>query len=570
MPHPRPAFNTTLSRWPLGAALTLASWALVQGGDLSGSVKERATDLGVPRAIVMVTDATTGLIAGSGATDEQGHYSVTVPGSGRYHLRASKLGYVPAPVAVSEGTGDRAVDFALSREPWLLAQPDRKPVLDWETGAGKSYLIPALEIPTFLFLLNFYDRKASPDLMENGKRVYGTNLTTLKNHALHGPWGIDTDAFAMNQFNHPYSGTVYYGFARSAGLSYWESLLYTSGGSLLWELGGETTNPSYNDQIATGIGGSFFGEALFRMSSMVLEGDGTPPGFWRKFGATLLAPSASINRFAFGERFKPIFPSHDPALFWRLRLGDSPHTDFNDQGTRTTISRHEATADYSLVYGLPGKSGYAYDRPFDYFQFDLTSLGSRSNPVDTIQIRGLLLGTDYELGDSYKAIWGLYGGYDYISPRIFRVSSTSISVGTTFQWMPTPAFVIQGSALGGIGYAAAGSVSQVGERDYHYGVAPQGLVALRVILGDWAMLDLTGRRFFLTGMGGDDPGGREAIDRLNLGLTLRVYSRHALGIQYVASSRDARYPNRPGSHQTVGTIAIVYNLLGTTGFGVVK
>jgi hypothetical protein len=46
---------------------------------------------------------------------------------------------------------------------------------------------------------------------------------------------------------------------------------------------GETTNPSINDQIANGIGGTFFGETLFRMASLVLEGDGEKPGLWREW-----------------------------------------------------------------------------------------------------------------------------------------------------------------------------------------------------------------------------------------------------------------------------------------------
>jgi len=94
----------------------------------------------------------------------------------------------------------------------------------------------------------------------------------------------------------------------------------------------------------------------------------------------------------------------------------------------------------------------------------------------------------------------------------------------------------------------------VGERDYHYGVAPQGLVGLRLILGDRAMLDLTGRAYHLTGMGGADPGGRETIERLNMGFTVRVYGRHALGLNYIASVRDAQYPDRADSHQSIGTI----------------
>jgi hypothetical protein len=54
---------------------------------------------------------------------------------------------------------------------------------------------------------------------------------------------IDKDPFSINQIGHPYQGSVYYGFARSGGLSYWESLLYTLACSFLWETYGETTAP---------------------------------------------------------------------------------------------------------------------------------------------------------------------------------------------------------------------------------------------------------------------------------------------------------------------------------------
>ena len=109
----------------------------------------------------------------------------------------------------------------------------------------------------------------------------------------------------------------------------------------------------------------------------------------------------------------------------------------------------------------------------------------------------------------------------------------------------------------------------MGERDFHYGVAPRGLLALRLILADRAMFDLTGRAYYLTGVGGDDPGGREAIDRLNAGFHVRIFGPHAFGIQYIASLRDARYPDRAPSHQTTGTVSLVYTLLGTNRFGAV-
>jgi hypothetical protein len=305
------------------------------------------------------------------------------------------------------------------------------------------------------------------------------------------------------------------------------------------------------------------------MSSLLLEGGGDNPGFLRKLGATLISPSAGVNRVAFGDRFKSVFPSHGPATFWRVRIGASLNTNLNNQGSFSANKKVEATADFSLAYGLPGKPGYNHTRPFDYFQFESTSLGNSKNPFDEIMIRGFLLGKDYKAGNSYRGIWGLYGGYDYLSPHIFRISSIHVSLGTTYQWSPSRTVALQGSAIGGVGYAAAGNVTQVGERDYHYGIAPRGLIALRLILGDRVMIDSTARAYYLTGIGGEDPGGRELIERMNAGFHFRILGPHALGIQYIASSRDARYPNWATSHQTTGTVSLVYTLLGDTRFGAV-
>ncbi|MCX5827778.1 MAG: DUF3943 domain-containing protein [Deltaproteobacteria bacterium] len=441
------------------------------------------------------------------------------------------------------------------------------PALSWETGAGKSYLIPALEIPAFIILLNGVDRLAYPNDVEQGKKVYDTNLSTFWDHVVHGPWGFDQDNFAMNQLLHPYQGSIYYGLARSAGLSFWESSAYTFAGSFLWETAGETTSPSFNDQIASGIAGSLLGEPLFRMASLVLEGDGSKPGFWRELGAAVLSPPLGLNRLVFGDSFKSIFPSHNPATSWRLRLGASVSRSYDQGGSPD--NRTDATIDFSMAYGLPGKPGYSYKRPFDYFNVEFLASSISDNPLQDIMIRGLLFGKEYEVGESYRGVWGLYGGYDYISPQTFRVSSTAASLGTTFQWWLAQTVALQGSVLGGVGYGAAGTTTGVGERNYHYGVDPQGLLALRLVFGNRAMLDVTGRAYYIGGTGSTEPG-TENIGRLNAGLTVRVYGRHALGIQYIASSRDAYYPNRADVHQTTGTVSLVYTLLGGTGFGAVE
>ena len=98
----------------------------------------------------------------------------------------------------------------LAGEPIAADTPEApKPVLSWETGAGKSYLVPALEIPGFILLLNGYDRLAYPNEVEGGKKVYDSTLSTFWDHLVHGPWGFDQDTFDMNQFMHPYQGSIY-------------------------------------------------------------------------------------------------------------------------------------------------------------------------------------------------------------------------------------------------------------------------------------------------------------------------------------------------------------------------
>jgi hypothetical protein len=445
------------------------------------------------------------------------------------------------------------------------------PVLSWETGEGKSYYIPALEIPAFIAGLNLFNRYfIDPD-------VYGTDGHSIWKN-LKSAQVIDKDPFSVNQLGHPYQGSIYYGFARSAGLNYWQSLGYSLAGSYLWETVGETTPPSLNDHIASGIGGTFVGEAMFRMASLLLEGGGDTPGFWRELGAAVLSPPTGFNRLVFGDRFAAVFPSRDPAIFIRLRLGATIITNVDNAGLSNDVKRQEGNADFSMTYGLPGKPGYQYTRPFDYFHFEFTAVPNAStvaNAIENVSIRGLLAGAKYEWGDAYRGVWGLFGGYDYFSPQIFRVSSTAVSLGTTAQWWLARAVALQGTALAGLGFGAAGTVADKEERDYHYGLIPQALLGLRLILGDRAMLEATGRQYYVAGPAsgagvGTDSFGGEVIARGNVGSTVRVYGPHAVGLQYTVSIRDARFRDLRDRHQSVETLSLSYNFLGHTRFGAVE
>ena len=437
----------------------------------------------------------------------------------------------------------------------------REPRLDWETGAGKSYLIPALDIIGFQVLLNQFDRHFVD------QQTYASNINTIQ-HNLHTSWVFDNDPFSTNQFLHPYQGSIYHGFARSAGLNYWESLVYTMAGSAVWEIAGETTAPSKNDQIATGIGGTFLGEPLFRMASLLLESADGTPSVWRELGAALLSPATGFNRLAYGDRFDAIFPSHHPAVYSRIQLGVAYTDHIRDQGVNIPIDHTEGQADFAMAYGLPGKSDYAYTRPFDYFNFQLTA--STANTLESITSRGLLLGTDYEAGKTYRGIWGLYGSYDYIAPQTFRVSSTALSIGTTAQWWLSKSVALQYTALAGVGYAAAGNIHGSGDRDYHYGTTPQALLAAKLIFGEHANLDIAAREYYVSNLFSPEGRGFENITRLDTALTVRVHGHHAIALKYILSHREAHYPDLGDRHQTMGTVGLYYTWISDKEFGAVE
>ncbi len=425
-----------------------------------------------------------------------------------------------------------------------------------------NFLVPVLDIVGFDTALNRLD-------FHFGDRpVYNVSSATIKKNA-RAKWVVDTDKFEINQFYHPYQGALYFGFARSAGHGYWASLGYAFGGSMLWEIAGETGPPSINDQITTGIGGTFLGEPLFRMATLLLEGGDGKPGFWRNLAAAGVSPPTGLNRLAYGNRFDTVYSNRDPAVFTRLRLGASMSDRASQYGVSEVVQRREATADFHMAYGLPGKPGYEYARPFDYFDFQFTAVNTKA--IENIMSRGLLAGRRYASGDAYRGVWGLYGTYDYISPQIFRVSSTALSLGTTAEWQPLGAVTMQGTLLGGVGYGAAGTTrSSSAERDYHYGLTPSALLAARLLIGSVANLDMTLRGFYVSGLASTERRGSEQVFRGDAALTVRVYRRHTITLKYVASRRDGYSPNNADRHQTIGTYSILYGFISDRAFGAVK
>ncbi|HEX7640094.1 MAG TPA: DUF3943 domain-containing protein, partial [Burkholderiaceae bacterium] len=383
-------------------------------------------------------------------------------------------------------------------------------------------------------------------------------------HNLRGPWVVDNDPFQVNQFGHPYQGSIYHGIGRSLGLGYWGASALTFAGSVWWELTGERTPPSKNDQVASGIAGSFLGEPLFRMAHLVRDRS-TLPGAWKPWLASAISPPVGANHALFGSTQGDAFDDHAPAYYGRLRLGGSrvARADFD---ASTPYRRNAVEVDYAMDYGLPGRPGYTYDRPFDYFAFELQL--SSSNGVENLSSTGLLFGGPYALGDRFRAIAGVYGGYEYLAPQVFHLSTTSVSLGTTAQWWLGPRLAMQASLLGGVGYAAVSStLRDVDSARYHYGMAPRGALGLRLVAGQRVALDLFAR-LVEAGRIANRAAGRDDVSRVESAFTWRVAGSHAVGVSYVWSHRSAAFAGGAQVRQTLGQVGIFYTLLGRQDLGV--
>jgi hypothetical protein len=429
-----------------------------------------------------------------------------------------------------------------------------------ESGGHKSYVLPIVEIVGMDAGIN----RLGSIILE--PETFNVTPASIRRN-LRGPWVVDDDPFEINQFGHPYQGAMYHGIARSNGLGYVPSMIYTFAGSAMWEIAGETTPPSFNDQIASGVAASFLGESLFRIARLSLDRADGRPGVWRKLGAVLASPPAGLNQLMVGTPAG--LPSGDAVPFSDIRV-QFGGTAIAERGTRANIELDELQPHvaFSIDYGYPGTPGYRHERPFDYFRFE-TNLSSEG--VEQLSTRGLIAGGDYGGTGAMAGIWGLYGTYDYFTPDDFRLSTTAFAFGTTLQAGRTGGLTLQGSALAGAGYAAARALTDGdgGNADYHYGVTPQAVGNLRLIAGRRAALDMTAREYFISGVGGFGARQRDLIFVGDASLAVRVVGRHALGLTYQRAGRSTELFDAPDRSEARSRVGIFYTLLGSGGFGAV-
>jgi hypothetical protein len=199
-------------------------------------------------------------------------------------------------------------------------------------------------------------------------------------------WQFDDNAFATNQFSHPYHGGLFFTAARASGFDFWESAPFAFFGSWTWEYFAEIYRPSFNDWINTSVGGMALGEMTWRLSEMLIdEGDGGTSRVFREIGTAAISPARGFNRLIDGEwndmtgYRAPRKPFH-ATMFVGARYIDNLQD--SDAG------KVQPTLRFVLNYG---DHRSAFDgRPFDAFTLLMQLNGSDKETMGLVEATGRL------------------------------------------------------------------------------------------------------------------------------------------------------------------------------------
>jgi hypothetical protein len=361
-------------------------------------------------------------------------------------------------------------------------------------------------------------------------------------------WEWDVDKFGVNFIGHPYSGSLTFNAARSCGYSYWQSIPFALEGSLLYEYFGENTRPSYNDLVNTTINGAFLGEALYRVSSNILD-DRTfgAERTWREIFAGLVDPIRGVNRLLQGKTFK--------------------HTDkevYQKEPINVTIYSgiHSINAGSGLkvkpvgVFNLQLDYGNAFEvrarKPFDLFRIrtDFNIGGPKGSKVlDIVSGYGTIFSKNGTIGNR-TVLYGLFEDFDYWNNRFFELGTTAIGPGlitkhelskdinfySTYQLCAVP--------LAGAGVHYRTDTATV--RDYNYGGGLEAKYEGTLTLGKKATIGLLAYYFWTHTYVGEP--GNNFLGVLRPRLTIQLYKNLSVGYENFAYFNNQYYTNRPLSN----------------------
>ncbi|MBQ7421824.1 MAG: DUF3943 domain-containing protein [Prevotella sp.] len=369
------------------------------------------------------------------------------------------------------------------------------------------------------------------------------NIHTIKSNFRHAfVW--DNDNFSTNLFAHPYHGNLYFNSARSNGMSFFQSLPYALGGSLMWEFFGEDTPPAINDLMATTIGGSCIGEVAYRVSNLAY--DDRERGFsrfMREMLGFVVNPMRGFNRLMTGEAWRVRPDGNDYHDFKQLPIGVSLSAGTRYIADNNSLFRgeHLPYVDFILDYGNPFCE--ETNKPYDYFNANITfGLGSRQPVISNIHLLGRIWNASVYETDDMELDFGLFQHFNFYNSEPVKDGSDIVPFRISEAAAIGPGVIYQFRNIGNLSQLEqrifvdaillGGSMSdylRVQERDYNMGSGYS--VKLQTML----------------------EFGRYGSFRLNTGF-YQIFTWKGYDADYIASMDNQNYSNTQGD---VGNSALL-------------
>lgn len=348
----------------------------------------------------------------------------------------------------------------------------------------------------------------------------------------------DNDLFVTNQFSHPYHGSLYFNSARSNGYTFWESVPFTIGGSLMWETMMETDPPQGNDLINTTLGGIMLGEITHRLSSLVL--DESTYGFnrlTRELLGTIINPPRGFNRLLRGEinrhtknNTNDVFPIDS-----RFSLGYANV----DRKKKYNINKDNALAELVFIYKKDLSSNSF--RAFDIFRLKL-GLDAQNGvePSSWVDVYGILYGKNLIKIKNKSLIFGVFQDFDFYSNSIYKLGAQSTGVGLIIN-IPLGRYVNFSANVHNnlIVLSALNSIYRGGElRDYDFLMGNKTLTEGIFDIGPFS-LQLEYKFYWMKSVNGID--GKHTMGFLNPKLFVKVYKGFGAGAEFIYYHRHSVY-----------------------------
>lgn len=300
----------------------------------------------------------------------------------------------------------------------------------------------------------------------------------------------DSDSLSLGFFGHPYQGSSFFNVARSLGLTFWESVPYAAGGYLMWGFIFENDQPSYNDLIMTTLGGVFWGETFYRISSLILDdiarGGNT---VLEEILAALVDPGRGANRLFQGETGR----SQDENSKLREPLGGT--LAFGDrivsQQFDLSNSQSGVGGDFGFFYGDVASPKSSSRDPFSLIVWDSGLRRAQGQTYYDIESFAFIAGKQTESSNGQQNLFGLFQDYEFLKNEIVNTAGTALTCGIVSLFPLGQGMSIKTSVQVGLQFGGSDNpYVHVENRDFNYGWGGIGKAETWLDFAGFGRLDL--------------------------------------------------------------------------------